>query len=195
MQYHCCILDILDKTGVSGKRFSVALSGHGREYSMPLEVRKNDRANLLQDTNLMAIYAIINEFCLEYHTQGHFTGICNSISACTGLETQISLGSSQSLRGSVWLGQQGSLNIVSEKDDSMIFVAWESGSIKRIKKALGKIIGSDSSRTMNCEVSDQSEPHHRKVHVFVRSHDSSYGGLARPRKKCNLLDHNLSTSD
>lgn len=87
----CCILEVLDKSGISGDTFQVGYINHGKECSMSLELCKNNWANLLQDSERTAVYAIINENCLECHARGHSTRQCSSTKAFTVFETRIAL--------------------------------------------------------------------------------------------------------
>ncbi|KAH8765886.1 hypothetical protein F5882DRAFT_474438 [Hyaloscypha sp. PMI_1271] len=84
-----CILDVLDSTGKTDFGFRAAFLHQNRELGVDLAIENNEWAGLLQDSYLMATYAIINEICLECRQPDHTTSICGDESRYTVLQTHI----------------------------------------------------------------------------------------------------------
>jgi hypothetical protein len=84
-----CILDVLDSTGKTDFGFRAAFLHQNRELGVDLDIENNEWAGLLQDSYLMATYAIINEICLECRQPDHTTSICGDESRYTVLQTHI----------------------------------------------------------------------------------------------------------
>ncbi|KAH6706628.1 hypothetical protein BKA61DRAFT_698509 [Leptodontidium sp. MPI-SDFR-AT-0119] len=84
-----CVLDVLDSTGKNDLGFRATLLHQNRELGVDLVIENNEWAELLQDSYLMATYAIINEICLECRQPDHTTSICGDESRYTVLETHI----------------------------------------------------------------------------------------------------------
>ena len=61
----CCVLELLDKTGlIEGKKFHAAILYNNEEYVLPIHAEINDGSKYLRGTHITAVYAIINEICL-----------------------------------------------------------------------------------------------------------------------------------
>jgi hypothetical protein len=84
-----CILDVLDSTGKTDFGFRAAFLHQNQELGVDLDIENNEWAGLLQDSYLMATYAIINEICLECRQPDHTTSICGDESRYTVLQTHI----------------------------------------------------------------------------------------------------------
>ena len=193
----CCVLEILDKTGVSDGRFWTGFINDTREYLAPLELPGNTWAKLLRDSHLTATYAMVNEICLECPARGHDTAICSSTIAFTALQTRLALPQHQPLRGHFDLGPLGMLRTTSENEDSMIIMKWESNphelkesvrdGVRRMRTSLGIKTSPASSvapleRFIIREVLDESQLGGRKIHVVIRANTATYGGLSTARK-------------
>ncbi|PVH72578.1 hypothetical protein DL98DRAFT_520408 [Cadophora sp. DSE1049] len=84
-----CVLDVLDSTGKNDFGFRATFLHQNRELGVDLDIENNEWAELLQDSYLMATYAIVNEICLEYRQPDHTTSICGDGSRYTVLQTHI----------------------------------------------------------------------------------------------------------
>jgi hypothetical protein len=87
----CSVLEVLDKTGKGAEGFTAAFLNNRQECSVYFSPEYNDWSSLLRDSPLMAVYAIVNEKCIEYYTPDHSTATCNGPLAYTVLETQIGI--------------------------------------------------------------------------------------------------------
>lgn len=85
----CNVLEVLDKTGKGEDGFTAAFLHNRQERSLVLDSGRNDWSNLLQDSHLMAAYAVVNQNCIECHTPDHSTATCGGPLAYTVLETQL----------------------------------------------------------------------------------------------------------
>lgn len=86
-----CILDVLDSTGRTDFGFRAAFLHQNRELGVDLDIENNEWAGLLQDSYLMATYAIVNKICLEFRQPDHTTSICGDEARYTVLQTHIGL--------------------------------------------------------------------------------------------------------
>jgi hypothetical protein len=84
-----CLLDVLDSTGKTDFGFRAAFLHQNRELGVNLDIEANEWAGLLQDSYLMATYAVVNEICLECRQPDHTTSICGDESRYTVLQTHI----------------------------------------------------------------------------------------------------------
>ena len=86
----CCILEILDGTGRVDNSFVAGYLGNGLEKSVSLDLQKNDWTELLRDSHLMAVYALVNQRCLECEIADHSAGTCQTLSpSYTVLQTRL----------------------------------------------------------------------------------------------------------
>ena len=186
----CCVLDTLDKTGVSGMQLIAAFISGDREYAMPLELQYNNWGNLFRDSYLTAAYVIVNEICFEYHAPSYSTGICRSFNAYTVLQTQVALAPEKMPHEPICLGEQGSLNIVDGKDDNVLLVTWKEDSFKHNVLGLGKrfrqALDSQKPSKLSRELLDHGEIFGRRIHAFVRATKQSNGGLLVRRSKRSM---------
>jgi hypothetical protein len=88
-----CMLDVLESTGRTDFGFRAAFLHQNRELGVDLQIENNEWARLLQDSYLMATYAIINKICLEYRQPDHTTSICGDEARYTVLQTYVGLSS------------------------------------------------------------------------------------------------------
>lgn len=85
----CCLLDLLDHTGLAeGKKFHAAMLYDNEEYALPIHTDINDWSISLRDTHITATYAIITEICLNCEVPDHSTSSCDIPKAYTVLQTQ-----------------------------------------------------------------------------------------------------------
>jgi hypothetical protein len=87
----CSVLEVLDSTGYANDRFTAAIFKRNEECAVTLNRRADDWCQLLKDSHLMAVFAIINSTCLDYYTPDHSTATCHDHSSPTVLETSIAL--------------------------------------------------------------------------------------------------------
>ncbi|KAH8807584.1 hypothetical protein F5884DRAFT_731446, partial [Xylogone sp. PMI_703] len=86
-----CVLDVLDSTGTTKLGCRAAILLQNRELSLDLYSGLNEWTVLLQDSYLMATYAIINEICLECRQPDHTISTCGNELQYTVLQTQIGI--------------------------------------------------------------------------------------------------------
>lgn len=86
----CSVLEVLDTTGYSNDRFTAGFFHNGMESAVTLDHNTDDWTVLLKDSHLMAVFPVVNEICLEFHTPNHSTATCNSKNP-TVLQTQIAV--------------------------------------------------------------------------------------------------------
>jgi len=90
-QLVCCVLDLLDCTGKTAFGFRAAFLHQNREMGVTIDAENNEWTSLLQDSYLMATYAIVNEVCLECRQPDHSTAVCGDEARYTVLQTHIGL--------------------------------------------------------------------------------------------------------
>ncbi|KAN0095798.1 hypothetical protein V8E51_016509 [Hyaloscypha variabilis] len=74
----CYVLELLEKTGNDAGTFNVVFLNRSLERSMPLDLRLNSWTGFLEDSHLMAVYAIVNEVCFDGGELGHNLATCKS---------------------------------------------------------------------------------------------------------------------
>jgi len=199
----CCVLEVLEKTGSLAGRFNAAFLNQNRELSMPMDLRLNSWAEFLEDSHLTAVYAIVNENCLESGEVGHFVATCDSAAPkserFTVLETQIAIPHAGSPGDRIWLNHRGCLQRVIQPDESVQVFTWDLG---KVKKLLGRFWGSKQSQSVSREVQDRYELGGQHVSVLVKSTKRSFGGLPTRRtmlantvfgQEVKPLQHSLPT--
>jgi hypothetical protein len=85
----CGVLEVLGKTGRGCDGFTTGFLDNRQERCVIFDYRYNDRSCILQDSPLIAVYAVINGKCFECHTLDHSTSTCGGKIAYTVLETQL----------------------------------------------------------------------------------------------------------
>lgn len=85
-----CVLDLLNTTGFANDRFTAAIFNNSVESAVVLEHRHDDWCTLLKDSDIMAVFAVVNSCCLECSTPNHTTAT-HGTSLPTVLETQIAV--------------------------------------------------------------------------------------------------------
>lgn len=91
----CRVLKTLNKTGKTEQGLVAAFLNNRQQSSIVLDKKSNDWSSLLQDSHLMATYAVINNICIECHTPDHSTATCDGDPAHTVLETRLGLDQTQ----------------------------------------------------------------------------------------------------
>ena len=73
----CCLLELLDNTGLAEeKKFHAAVLHANEEYTLPIDTIINDWSITLRDTHMSAAYVMINEICLNCEVPDHSTSCC-----------------------------------------------------------------------------------------------------------------------
>lgn len=85
----CCALEVLNSTGLGESDFLAGFLHDGQESSVSLDYKRNHWARLLEDSHLTAVYAVINEVCLECQLPNHSAMTCTSSDAYTVLQTEV----------------------------------------------------------------------------------------------------------
>lgn len=182
----CCVLEILEKTGAEAGKFSAAFLNQNRELSMPLQLHLNSWAEFLGDSHLTAVYAIVNETCLDSGEFGYFVSTCNSASprpsSFTVLGTQIAMPHSDSSRDRIFLNQRGCLQRLNSLDGDVQVLTWDAGRARELRGQIGRFLRAKTSQTLSREVQDRYELGGQHVSVLVKSTTPSFGGLPERRK-------------
>jgi hypothetical protein len=190
----CCVLEILEKTGTEGGNFSAAFVNHNRELSMPMELRLNTWAEFLEDSHLTAVYAIVNETCLDNGELGHYFTTCNSSSsaksAFTVFETHIAVPAEQISRDRIWLNQRGCLQRLSEPEENIQVLTWETGKIRELGGKHGRMLRSKQSQILSREIQDKYELGGKHLLVLVKPTTLSFGG--HPARRTTQLKITVS---
>ena len=176
----CCVLELLEKTGTEAGKFSAAFLNHNRELSLPVELRLNSWAEFLEDSDLTAVYAIVNETCLDTSERGHFFSTCNSSntakSAFTAFETQIAVPLEQLSNERILVNQRGCFQRVSKPDEDPQVLIWELGKVRELGGKLGRMLGAKQSQVLSREVQEKYELGGQHLPVLVKSAIPSFGG-------------------
>jgi len=179
----CCVLETLEKTGTQAGKFNAAFINQHKELSMPIDLRLNSWAPFLEDSNISAVYAIVNDSCLDNGEMGHFVSTCsNASNAFTVLETQIAIPYEQTSADRIWLNQRGCLEKLGDSSDGVPVLTWDSGKVRELGGKLGRFLSSKQIQPLSREVQDKYELGGYHLPVLVKSTIPSFGGLARRRK-------------
>ncbi|PVH70398.1 hypothetical protein DL98DRAFT_521650 [Cadophora sp. DSE1049] len=180
-----CVLEILEKTGSSAGQFNAAFLNQNRELSMPVDLHLNSWAGFLEDSNLTAVYAIVNGSCLDGGELGHCVATCDFAApkpmGFTVLETQISIPHAGSSRDRIRLNQRGCLQRESRPDESVQVVTWDLGKVLEFRGKFGRYLGLKQSQNVAREVQYRDELGGQHVSVLVKSTMLSFGGLSARR--------------
>lgn len=84
----CCVLEVLNTTGRGNDHFLAGFLHDGQESSVSLDYGRNDWAEVLEDSHLTGVYAVINNVCLECRLPNHSAMTCTNSDAYTVLQTQ-----------------------------------------------------------------------------------------------------------
>ena len=86
----CCVLELLDNTGVDESGFfHSALFNNNEELAIRVPTKLHDWSIALKDTHLTCAYLITNQICLECEVPDHSTSTCESKQGYTVLQTQL----------------------------------------------------------------------------------------------------------
>jgi Ubiquitin-2 like Rad60 SUMO-like len=181
----CYVLELLEKTGNDAGVFNVAFLNGKRERSMPLDLRLNSWAGFLEDSHLTAVYAIVNEVCLDAGNLNHNLATCESssfaTSAFTVFETAIAIPNEQTSRERLFIDQRGYLQRLSEPGVGVLLVNWELRKIRELGERFGRMLGSRQSQKSSREIQNRNELGGQHFSVLVKSTTQSFGGLPVPR--------------
>jgi ubiquitin len=193
-----CILDVLDSTGKTDLGFRAAFLHQNRELGVDFDIENNEWAGLLQDSYLMATYAIINGICLECRQPDHTTSICGDESRYTVLQTHIGvkMGSSGSIFSTDGLKRlkiephsqtYKTVNEEAAAGSAPHFMAPESS----IKRMMLLNLNLTIAKELLAPPSFSSVDRIRKpqaVKVLLRASRRSYGGMSYQRNRTLLKD-------
>ncbi|KAK0101072.1 hypothetical protein ONS96_006300 [Cadophora gregata f. sp. sojae] len=191
----CCVLELLDKTGMSASGFGAALLNGQRELSMPVQTRLNRWVAFLEDSHLTAVYAIVNDACLihkEYDPTTDCIALCNSENPISGtpkgftvLQTQLTVPHATITKEKLVLNQRGLLQRISRTHDGVHMATWESSKTREFGSRLGHLLRSKQPSALSRELQDAEELGGEHVQILVKSTTPSHGGLPEKRNtKC-----------
>jgi hypothetical protein len=193
-----CILDVLDSTGKTDSRFRAAFLHQNRELGVDLDIENNDWAGLLQDSYLMATYAIINGICLECRQPDHTTSICGDESRYTVFQTHIGvkIGNSGSSFSNNRLGRlkiqphtqtYKTVNEEATAGSAPHFMTPES-SIKRVMLFKNNLtIAKELLAPLSYGLGDMIRKN-QAAKIILRASSRSYGGMSYQRNRTLLKD-------
>lgn len=170
----CNVLEVLDKTGKGEDGFTAAFLHNRQERSLVLDLGRNDWSNLLQDSPLMAAYAVVNQNCIECHTPDHSTATCGGPLAYTVLETQLGV------------EKRGKFELVKVQPHSQILKTLEEINPKALlmtpASAVRRYMLSPGILAIPAvEIRDLGAQGCPKYNVFLRASSQSQNGMASPR--------------
>ncbi|KAK1772804.1 hypothetical protein QBC33DRAFT_30359 [Phialemonium atrogriseum] len=171
----CCMLDLLNETGKLNGVFNVAFFNYHAEHSLHLSLALNSWANILEDSDESAVYAISSNSCLVTAERPVEFGrsVCSQLweprmTQHTLLQTELSN------YHPTWM----EVNLAghyfrTSPNDPDILVSWRFG-----------IFGNrDTARETTTRYANEANP--RRI-VVIQVLKKSFGGLKRPRASQRL---------
>ena len=169
-------LSILEHTGLSGNKFKAALLNNGRELSVTFESLKHDWAQLICDSHLTAVYAVVIDKCLQASGVFLESAACGMSSGFTALETQIAIKKTTKMTESIWLarqdqdGHQVCFEII-KKENNQSLVLYRKGLNSTLMGSLKK------SRPNAWEVRDSQDQCSQKYRAYIKATQRSEGSV------------------
>jgi hypothetical protein len=180
----CGVLEVLGKTGRGCDGFTAGFLNNQQERSVIFDYRRNDWSCILQDSPLMAVYAVINGKCFECHTPDHSTSTCGSEAAYTVLETQFGVENGDPIdRVKVKpLGQV--LKILNSPETGPRALLMTPASMIRTYLLSIPLVNPSVSAV---EVRDPAAQGGWKYNVFLRASSTSHNGMIIPRELASRI--------
>ena len=170
-QLVCSALEILDTTGMGNDGFTAAFLHNDQERSFGIDLQRNEWVNVLRDSPLTAVYAFMNESCIECFTPDHHTATCDDSQALTVLKTQMAFPEKVN-QNRVRLQLQGQYFRVDEALGQNLVISPAS--------AAGSLF---SSPVPAREIRDPLAQGGQRYQVYVQASTKSFNGMASPRKR------------
>ena len=170
-QLVCSALEILDATGMGNDGFTAAFLHNDQERSFGVDLQRNEWVNVLRDSPLTAVYAFVNESCVECFTPDHHTAKCDDSQALTVLRTQMAF---------------------PEKVNQNRVKLQLQGQNFRVDEALGEqlvISPASAARSLFSlsvparEIRDPLAQGGQRYQVYVQASSKGFNGMASPRKR------------
>lgn len=176
----CSALEVLDRTGLKGGIFQAAFLHKDEELSIELDQRWNDWSKILRDSHKTAIYAVVNERCIECHTPDHVAAECDEKLGFSALSTSVGIPGGLIPRRIEVNGESLKITDVIAKDGKDVLIA---------TPASGFTL---SHRTVATELSDPTLQGSERYQLFIRATTQGYNGMKRQRVR-NSVPHSGNT--
>ena len=170
-QLVCSALEILDATGMGNDGFIAAFLHNDQERSFEIDLQRNEWLKVLRDSPLTAVYAFVNESCIECFTPDHRTATCDDSQALTVLRTQMAFPERVN-QNRVKLQPQGQYFRVDEALAQRLVISPAS--------AAGSLL---SSPVPAREIRDPSGKGGQRYQVYVQASSKGFNGMASPRNR------------
>lgn len=174
-QLVCSALEILDATGMGNDGLIAAFLHNDQERSFEIDLQRNEWLKVLRDSPLTAVYAFVNESCIECFTPDHHTATCDDSQALTVLKTQMAFPERVN-QNRVKLQPQGQYFRVDEALRRRLVLSPAS--------AAGSLL---SSPVPAREIRDPLAQGGQRYQVYVQASSKGFNGMASPRKRPMLL--------
>jgi hypothetical protein len=178
----CGVLEVLGKTGRGCDGFTAGFLNNQQERCVIFDYRRNDWSCILQDSPLMAVYAVINGKCFECHTPDHSTSTCGGEIAYTVLKTQLGF-ENRSLIDRVKVKPHGQVLKVLKPPENIspkALLMTPASTIHTYLLSTPLVNPSVSA----VEVRDPAAQGGRKYDVFLRASSISHNGMKNSPRVC-----------
>ncbi|MCJ1479928.1 hypothetical protein MMC06_000082 [Schaereria dolodes] len=187
----CCVLETLDTTGRGEDSFVAGFLNINNELSVAIDARKNDWTIFLRDSHLTAVYAIVNEACLECQTPNHSTATCNNAHSYTVLQTQMAT-QTKSMYGRIKLHPYGhTLKKADSGSQDVNLLSLESD----FERGLSFATTLNHSLATGIELRDQSRRWGVNADIYIRASIQSHGGMKIPRTRFTGLQETQPSAE
>ncbi len=173
-QLVCSALEILDATGMRNDGLIAAFLHNDQERSFEIDLQRNEWLKVLRDSPLTAVYAFVNESCIECFTPDHHTATCDDSQALTVLRTTMAFPERVN-QNRVKLHPQGQYFRVDEALEKTLVISPAS--------AAGSLL---SSLVPAREIRDPLAQGGQRYQVYVQASSKGFHGMASPRNRSVL---------
>lgn len=170
----CCVLEILNNTGCGNDHFVAGFLHHGQESSVSLDYGSNAWVEVLEDSHLNGVYAVINDVCLECRLPSHAAMTCTTSDAYTVRQTQFKVDAADGEHEYKCISVSPYRKIYQRADagtDRIALFRPESRSFFTLSRL---------SALKASEVRDQC---HSDLNFYLRASSRSYQGRKLPRRQ------------
>ncbi|KIX01970.1 uncharacterized protein Z518_07909 [Rhinocladiella mackenziei CBS 650.93] len=123
----CCALEALSRTGLKDGVFKAAFLHNDEELTIELDQRRNDWSKILRDSDKTAVYAVVNERCIECHTPTHVMAECDDTLGFTALNTSVDIPNGGTPQRIVVNGENLKIHGIPEGGGNVLIVSPTSG--------------------------------------------------------------------
>ncbi|KAJ9659327.1 hypothetical protein H2198_003203 [Neophaeococcomyces mojaviensis] len=176
----CSVLETLDKTGMADDGFTAAFLHKDQDRSIDLDLLQNDWARALRDSPSTAVYAFVNEVCIECFTPDHRTATCNGLPAFTVLRTRMTFSASVDHSRVTLLPHNQYFKVVEEPSPGKLVLSPASVTRSIFPFLLGRQI-------QGREIRDPLTQDAHIYQVYVQASRESCSGKAHPMVRSTLL--------